>query len=381
MVPGPPSSGSCFYAKHAPRVRSKVQGGMHHFSQPLVSLDDPEASIEVGQYTQKLTFDVIMKCAMGVDTECQTNSDMSSPSMVYFQAIFEVARLTMLRYRQPWTWPDFIYHRTASGKLYAKAVLKSHTYSEHLIRQRREVLEEEQQASDGGAGRDDRNDMLGTLLTVRDEDGIGMSDSEIRDQVATFLFAGRDTSSAALQWAMYYLTKHPDIQEKCRAEVLRVMESCGGVDGFQHEHIAQLQYLTCFVLEMLRCACIVGSLTRTLMKDASVDGVHVPAGTNVLVSIMGVHYSDQVWDDPKTFNPDRFASGKERHPYAFIPFAAGARSCIGKYFVQDEIKVVLAMLLAKFVLLPDPDAIEPYWRLDIASRPYPHLRIKIREVS
>ena len=337
-------------------------------------------SLDVGKCMPLLTFDVILKCAMGVNTDCQTNTDMSSRHIRYLKAVEDVVSITMLRMRQPWTWWDFLYYRGAAGKHYAGLVREVHQYSEELIAQRRQEIEMEQ----ARCGNDDSfqyrcKDMLDMMLTVRDEDGYGMTDMEIREQVDTFLLAGRDTGSSAMQWAVDYFAKHPDIQEKCRAEVRQVMESCGGIDGFEHEHISQLQYLTQFVQEVLRDAGVVPHVSRTLKKDTLVDGVLIPAQAQVQMNMLGIHHNAEVWDDPHVFNPDRFAPGKKRHPYAFIPFAVGARNCLGKHFVLDEIRVVLAMILMNFVLLPDPDAETPYWKTGAASRPFPTLFIKLEE--
>ena len=336
-------------------------------------------SIDVGACMPLLTFDVILKCAMGVDTGCQTNTDMSNLHVRYLKAVGDIVDLTILRYMQPWTWWDVLYYRTASGKKYRHAVCEAHAYSENLIRDRRVALDQDPQGGPvpaHGCGKT----MLDLLLTVKDEDGIGMTDIEIREQVDTFLFAGRDTGSSALQWAMLYLAEHPDIQEKCRAEVQEVMQECGGIDGFEHEHIGQLQYVRQFVQETLRCACVVSHLRRTMTKDTVVNDVKIPAGTRIEMNILGIHNNDQVWNDPETFNPDRFAPGKERHPYSFIPFSVGPRNCIGKHFVQDELKVVIAMILMRFTLLPDASAEKPYWRQKAVALPYPSPHIKVVEL-
>ena len=337
-------------------------------------------SIDVGKCMPLLTFDVILQCAMGVETSCQTSTNPDSPHIRYLHAVETVVDLIMKRYHQPWLWWDVLYHRTSQGRAFLNGIHELHEYSLVLIRKRRQELEEDVRSSRSGAADQRHTDMLQTMLTVRDEEGIGMTDVEIREQVDTFLFAGRDTSSAALQWSVYYLVKYPDIQEKCRAEVLQVMEMCGGIEGLEHEHISRLQYLSQFVLEVLRDACILPDVSRTLTKDASVNGIRVPAGMQVQMNMLAVHHNSQVWDNPHTFNPDRFAPGVKRHPYAFIPFAAGARNCIGKHFVQDEIKVVLAAILTKFVLLQDSDREMPSWRQTAFSYPYPNLHIKVREV-
>ena len=339
---------------------------------------EQEKSVNVARCMPLLTFDVIVKCTLGVDTECQTDTYLSSPHGRYFSAVNDILDLTFARVLNPLQWWDFIYFRTAVGRKNADAIHYSHAYCEELIRKRRKELE--QDPDDSGADQRSCKTMLDILLTVKDEDGVGMNDVEIREQVETFLFGGRDTGAATLQWAMYYLTEYPDIQEKCRSEVQQVMDACGGVDGFKHEHISQLQYVSQFLQEVLRDACIVAHLRRTMSKEAVVDGVTLPAGTQIEMDMFGIHHNAQVWEDPQTFNPDRFAPGTKRHPYALIPFSVGPRNCIGKHFVQDELKVALALILMRFVLLPDQSSEKPYWRQKGTSVPHPNLFIKVKKV-
>ena len=344
--------------------------------------DQVDECIDVGACMPRLTFDIIMKCAMGVDTDCQTVTNTDSPNVRFFRATEQAIDLTLHRIHRPWLWPDWAYSWSAGSRDFAVCLDTMHQYSMDLIRKRRGELETEKASNISFDATFDRSkDMLDILLTVTDESGTGLTDTEIREQVDTFLFAGRDTTSAALQWAMFYFVEHPVIQEKCRAEVQEVMAGCGGVEGFSHGHIPQLQYLSQFVMETLRHATILAQVFRVPSKDTWIDGVHIPCGYPTLINMLGIHFNRDVWPDPHRFDPDRVGPDQEpRHPYAFIPFSCGAHSCIGKYFALDELKVVLALILMRFKLLQDPHAEKPQWYQKAVARPTPNLIIRLQEL-
>eukprot|EP00117_Sycon_ciliatum_P013422 scpid65291/ scgid2677/ Cytochrome P450 4F1; CYPIVF1; Cytochrome P450-A3 len=341
-------------------------------------------SVNIAEFLPILTFDIILRCAMGAETTCQTDSDPRTPARRYGAATKEISEIIYDRYKKPWFYFDFIFLNSATGARFKNLLAETHEFSDRLISKRRALLEQGEDNEGMTSQFDEKRhrDMLDVLLTVRDEDGVGYSDTDIREHVDTFLFAGHDTTSSGLEWAIHYLCHNKPVQERCRREVMDVLEKCGGLDNFAHEHLAELQYLSQTIQETLRIASIAPMSLKSSNKASQVDSVQLPAGTDYQINIIGVHHNEQVWTDPDTFNPDRFSpdQGSTRSSYAFIPFSCGPRACIGKHFAMDEMKVVMAMILSKFRFTPDPHAKQPAWVMAMIVKPDPGVHVKLELV-
>ena len=201
--------------------------------------------------------------------------------------------------------------------------------------------------------------------------GQGLSPEEIRDEADTFLFEGHDTTASALQWAIYYIAKHPDVQRRCREEAREIL---GNSDELSLETIGKLQYITQVVKETVRSATTVPFVYRQLTKDTTVDGFLLTEGTWIAVSLYGVHHHPEFWPDPYEFRPSRFEAGANADkgstlPFAFVPFSGGPRNCIGQGLAMEELKATIALLLREFELsVPeDMEDVEPH--LYLVTRP------------
>nr|KAG5687126.1 hypothetical protein BaRGS_034039 [Batillaria attramentaria] len=199
-------------------------------------------------------------------------------------------------------------------------------------------------------------DFLDILLTAKDEDGEGLTPLEIRDEVDTLLLAGHDTTTSAISWAMFSLAQHPEIQASCQAEVDDLMADRQS-DDIVWEDLSKLPYLTMCIKETLRLYSPVTYIQRELTRDTEIDGHTVPAGCIVNIGIYDVHHNRTVWENAMEFQPERFTeeNASARSPYAFIPFSAGPRACMGQHFAVNEIKLVLARMLHRFTLVLDPN--------------------------
>jgi len=188
------------------------------------------------------------------------------------------------------------------------------------------------------------NDFV-TLMLASGE----LTEEEILDEGLTFFFAAHDTISSMLAWAFFFLCKHPEYQAKIQRELDE-----GGFDleNTSAEDLARFPLLKMFVNETLRLRPPVIALTRELTKDHVLSGHRLPAGTVVNMIFQATHLDPAYWDDPERFYPERFASDSEeataRHPFAFLPFSAGPRSCIGKRFAIQEAQIFLAAVIQRF---------------------------------
>jgi cytochrome P450 len=196
-------------------------------------------------------------------------------------------------------------------------------------------------------GEDSDNHLLAMLLdTVDAETGETMTDQQMRDEVATLFLAGYETTSIALTWAFDYLNQHPDIHQKMQAEVDEVLD--GRTPEFAD--IPNLTYTRMVFEETMRLRPPSYWLPRVVVEDDEIDGKPIAAGTNVVSLTYMYHRHPEHWDNPEQFNPDRFnkENSAGRHTFAFIPFGAGQRKCIGMDFAMMEGPLVLAMVAQRF---------------------------------
>jgi cytochrome P450 len=190
----------------------------------------------------------------------------------------------------------------------------------------------------------ERHDILSLLITARDEDGSGFSDSEIRDQLMTLMFAGHDTSTSTLTFMLYELARHPQVLAQLQAEQDAVL---GGQPPTPEQLERELPYLGMVLDEVLRLYPPAWIGPRRAVRDFEFAGRTVPAGAHVNYCSWASHRLPEVFADPEAFIPERFT--RERKAAlsrgAYVPFGGGSRICIGKRFGQTEVKLVATMLL------------------------------------
>ncbi|HVY96251.1 MAG TPA: cytochrome P450 [Solirubrobacterales bacterium] len=187
----------------------------------------------------------------------------------------------------------------------------------------------------GEPGHEERDDVLSLLLGARDEDGVPMSDRELRDELVTVIGAGHETTATGLAWAIERLTRNPDVLARLRASL-----AAGEED-----------YLTATVKETLRARPVIVDVARKLKAPATIGGYELRAGTFVLPAIAALHYREDLFPEPERFRPERFLDGKA-DKYAWIPFGGGVRRCIGAAFAEYEMRTILREFVERAELRP-----------------------------
>jgi cytochrome P450 len=223
---------------------------------------------------------------------------------------------------------------TPANRRFVKSRAELHEIMERMIAGRRGLA-------------DQPPDLLGTLVSARDEEtGDTMDDLQIRNELMTFMFGGHETVASGLAWTWYLLSKHPHVKDRLRAEFDEVL---GGRAPTQ-EDIPNLTYTSRVIQESLRLYPPVSLISRTPIQDDEVGGYLVPKGTMCLISAYVSHRHPGFWDNPEGFDPDRFSPERaaDRPKNAWFPFSGGPRQCIGGFFGQIEMHIVIAMVLQKF---------------------------------
>ena len=192
-----------------------------------------------------------------------------------------------------------------------------------------------------------KDDLLAMLMEARDEDdGQGMTDQQLRDEVMIMFAAGHETTASAMAWAFFELQRQPEVLDKLRAELAEVLD--GRVPTAAD--LPRLVYTRMVIEETLRIYPPIFITNRQAVQEDVVCGFRIPAGALISISPYAAQRDPHYWQDPQKFDPERFspqASGK-RPRFAYFPFGGGPRQCIGKDFALYEAVVVLAMAAQRF---------------------------------
>ena len=220
------------------------------------------------------------------------------------------------------------------------------------------MIDERRRATARGSS-DLPQDLLSRLLEASDDVDTGhpkMSDRQVRDEVLTLFVAGHETTATGLAWTLYAAVRDRTIYARMRDEV----DALGKRPT--PEDLPRLGYCLRAFKEALRVYPPVYMFGRDATCDVTVAGFELPRRTNVMLCPWAMHHAGHVWSDPERFDPDRFSPEQEasRHRYAYLPFGAGPRICLGNHFAYMEAQLALAVLLSRydFELLGD-DGPEP----------------------
>jgi len=201
-------------------------------------------------------------------------------------------------------------------------------------------------------------DLFDMLLAARDpETGEAFSRAQLRDQMATMIVAGHETTALTLFWSLYLLASSPADQERVAAEVRDIDL---GPDAAA-EALTKLPYTRAVVSEALRLYPPAFALARMAIGPDRLCDIAVPRGALVMISPWVLHRHLRLWKDPDAFNPARFLGDASLpHRFAYMPFGAGPRICIGAQFALTEACLVLAMVIQRFhVVLADATPVQP----------------------
>jgi len=221
-----------------------------------------------------------------------------------------------------------------------------------------------------GAGEGGGDDVLGLMLSARYDDGSAMSDSEIRDQLLTIVFAGHETSGIALAWAINWLERTPPVRDRLLAELAALGEDP------TPSALAAAPYLEAVCHETLRLYPVVGEVVRLLRAPLALGVWTIPAGIPVAAGIALIHARADLYPEPAAFRPERFLDRKFA-PHEYLPFGGGARRCIGAAFGLYEMKVVLGTLLAHYRFTLAREGVERPVMRNLAMGPKGRVRVTV----
>ncbi|XP_023309982.1 uncharacterized protein LOC108904025 [Anoplophora glabripennis] len=291
----------------------------------------------------------------------------------YKKAIYDFGDIVIQRAIRPWFHNQLIYNMSNLGRKEETVVKELHDFSAKVIKDRKQLFSTSSQMS---YSHRKRLAMLDLLLKAKN-DGADIDDEGIREEVDTFIFAGHDTTSMAICFALMALANEEKIQEEIVEELNDILGDSDKAPTYNE--LMEMKFLERCIKECLRLYPSVPFIGRVAGEDIKTsNGYTIPKGCEVNIYIYELHRSTQYWEDPEKFDPDRFLPENvaARHPFAYLPFSAGSRNCIGQRYAILEIKAALCGILRKFKLIPVDTPQQIKYKIDLILRPTGQVRVK-----
>ena len=305
--------------------------------------------VDIYPLMMKITFAMVGKSLFGAKLK-EDDINLISEAISTVQEF--MVRQTIQPYLNPWF--------TVSGELRKHEEMTARAFGilRDYIRRRREEKP--------------GHDLLQILLDARYSDGTSMSDELVVSESMQILVAGHETSSNALSWLLYLLSSRPDCVDRVRDE----FDSVLGERHVSFSDVPKFEFTTQVILEALRLYPPFWMVDRMTLADDRAGDLDIPRGSTVVVFIYGTHHSPRYWENPESFDPERFTKAKEKlhTPFAHLPFGAGPRGCIGGNYAMLQMLMILSVVLRKydFHLVPG-QTIEP--RPMVILRPEHGIRV------
>lgn len=341
-----------------------------------------EKEFDIHDYMSETTVEILLETAMGVSKTTQDRSGFE-----YAMAVMKMCDILHLRHTRVWLRPDWLFNLTKYGKDQIQLLEIIHGLTKKVIKRKKEDykagkrnfiteskeareakatsveglsfgqssgLKDDLDVDDNDVGEKKRLAFL-DLLIEAGQNGVVLNEQEVKEQVDTIMFEGHDTTAAGSSFFLSMMGCHPEIQEKVIQELDEIFGDSDRPATFQDT--LEMKYLERCLMETLRMYPPVPIIARQIQTDlklASGDYT-VPAGCTVVVGTFKMHRQPHIYPNPDVFNPDNFLPEKtaNRHYYAFVPFSAGPRSCVGRKYAMLKLKILLSTILRNFRVKSD----------------------------
>ncbi|CAG9861388.1 unnamed protein product [Phyllotreta striolata] len=338
-------------------------------------------------YMSSATVDTLLETAMGVSKTSDENTGFE-----YAMAVMRMCNILHLRTVKLWLRPDVLFNLTKFSTLQVSLLNIIHDLTKRVIKKKKEnyfervvrgetslyteavkttfdetkghivenasimsnYAKDDLDENDNDVGEKKRLAFLDFLVEASQTKGNVLSDEEVSEEVNTIMFEGHDTTAAASSFTLCLLGIHKDIQKKVYDELKEIFQD--NMDRpITFNDTLQMKYLERVILETLRMYPPVPIIARKVNEDVKlVSGNYtIPKGTTVVVAQYLIHRNEKYYKNPMVFDPDNFLPEKcqERSFYAYVPFSAGPRSCVGRKYAMLKLKVLLAGVLRKFEVI------------------------------
>jgi cytochrome P450 len=307
-------------AFHKTRIDSYAKI-MTHFATKLMTEWRDLEIIDAHSEMNRLTMSIVAKCLFDADVTIESKS------------IGKDLTLTIEYFNRLASPLAALFQKLPNNKKYKEAVFRIDEMIYNLIETRRKS---------GG----DTGDLMSMLLHAKDENGKGMPDKQLRDEVLILFTAGHETTANALTWTWYLISENPTVEKKFHEEV----DSISEIPGVQD--IKRLEYTARVFTESMRLYPPAWVLVREALKDSEIGDYLIPKGSNLVVSQYVNHHDPRFFPDPEKFDPERWSNQQQNTlpKFAYFPFGGGPRSCVGEPFAWMEGVLLLATIAKQWSL-------------------------------
>jgi cytochrome P450 len=278
----------------------------------------------------------LMRLTLGIVARTLFDAELSGDA----ETVGESLAIVMNHFMSPWRYLPLVDHLPIpSSRRYWRAIRRIDEIIYRIIRVHRE------------SGRD-TGGLVSRLLAARDDEGKGMTDRQLRDEVVTLLLAGHETTALALFYALYLLDRSPEVQDRLDAELDAVL----GGRAPAADDVARLKYTEWVVREAMRLYPPAWGVAREALADCRVGGYDAPKGTQLFLTQWLVHRDGRWFEEPEAFRPERWDNDliKRLPRCAYFPFGDGPRICIGNHFAMMEAVLLLATIARGHRLFVEP---------------------------
>ncbi|GLT37466.1 hypothetical protein SLA2020_117820 [Shorea laevis] len=312
-------------------------------------------SVDLQDILLRLTFDNVCMIAFGVDPGC-LHPDL--PEIPFAKAFEDATEATVMRFVMPTcVWKTMKFFNSGTEKKLKTSIKAVDEFADEVIRTRKKELSLKEQ------NEKQRSDLLTVFMGLTDEQGQPFSNKFLQDICVNFILAGRDTSSVALSWFFWLLNKNPDVEEKIRSEICKIVGERGEMRNgdlknsneliFRPEEIKKMDYLHASLSEALRLYPSVPVDHKEVVEDDIFpDGTVLKKGTKVIYAIYAMGRMEAIWGkDCREFKPERWLrDGRfmSESAYKFTAFNGGPRLCLGKDFAYYQMKFAAASIILRY---------------------------------
>ncbi|XP_046962329.1 cytochrome P450 4C1-like [Vanessa cardui] len=325
-----------------------------------------------------MTLSSICETAMGTSLDKGTEDI----GIKYKDAIHTLGTYLLYRAQRFWLHPMTLFNLSAVGKSQKKLLNEISSFRDHVIKQRRQngtyknlYTDVMNEGENDLIGQKKRLAMLDLLLETEEKGDIDVEG--INEEVDTFMFEGHDTAACALQFAFMLIANYPEVQDK-------ILEECRQIFGTSDRKptmsdLADMKYLECCIKETLRLYPSVYFIIRYCNEELKLKNYVCPTKTDCAIMIFDLHRRSDQFVEPLKFRPERFQEEPTWHPFAYVPFSAGPRNCIGQKFAMMEMKLAISAVLQQYRLLPVTKPEDIVFITDIILRPKDPIYVKFEK--
>ncbi|PZD74555.1 Epi-isozizaene 5-monooxygenase/(E)-beta-farnesene synthase [Acaryochloris thomasi RCC1774] len=331
-----------------PRLQNYAKTAIGYTRQ-IVDRWQPGETVEITDNMMELTLRTTTQCFFGMDLY----SSKSGENLLRFIELF--------------------FKRISSVPTPAWVPIPSNRELKKLLKDRNDfflpIIEERRTSGE------DKGDILSMLVQGQKADTTGyITDMQVCNEVSNLFAAGYEVTAYSLAFTLYLLAQHPDIEARLRDEIARVL----GTREITAEDLEQMPYLEQVLQESMRLLPVIAFVGRQSIEPVTIQGHHLPSRSMIVVAPWTLHRRADIYPEPLTFNPDRFADGNISKS-AYLPFSGGPRACIGQGFAMMQMRINLAMILQRYRLsLPSDYVFKPIFNFN--TRPQNGLPMVLKAV-